>query len=84
MTLQERLRIKSDMIHMGESIAWGSDSALMDEAANRIDANEALLREAAYALDYAADMTKPTGLQGCDCPICEVSKNIWKRLRKAE
>ncbi|MEO9231539.1 MAG: hypothetical protein ABI216_21675 [Devosia sp.] len=34
--LVERLRIKSSMIHMGEKIAWGSETALMDEAADRL------------------------------------------------
>jgi len=29
-----------------------------------------LLNDAVYALEYAADMTKPEGLSGCDCPIC--------------
>jgi hypothetical protein len=35
--LSKRLRIKAGMIEMGERIAWGSDSALMREAANLID-----------------------------------------------
>ena len=36
----------------------------------------AVLREAAYALDYASDMTKPEGLSGCDCPICTVAQTV--------
>lgn len=36
--LVKRLRIKADMIAMGERIAWGSDSALMREAADRLSA----------------------------------------------
>lgn len=35
--LSKRLRIKAAMIEMGERIAWGSDSALMREAADLID-----------------------------------------------
>ncbi len=35
--LSKRLRITAFMIEMGEMIAWGSDSALMREAANLID-----------------------------------------------
>lgn len=35
--LAKRLRIKAGMIEMGERIAWGSDSALMREAADALD-----------------------------------------------
>jgi hypothetical protein len=38
--LVARLEIKSGMMKMGEKIAWGSDTALMDEAAARITALE--------------------------------------------
>jgi len=34
--LATRLEIKAGMIEMGETIAWGSDTALMREAAQRI------------------------------------------------
>jgi len=52
--LTDRLRIKSNVINMGEKIAcnmgekiaWGSDAALMDEAADRIDELEAKIDEA--------------------------------------
>ena len=40
----------------------------------------AVLEEAEYALDYAADMTKPEGLSGCDCPICTASIQIGEVL----
>ena len=40
----------------------------------------AVLEEAKYALDYAADMTKPEGLSGCDCPICTASIRIGEVL----
>lgn len=33
----DRLRIKSNMIHMGEKIAFGSECELMDQAADIID-----------------------------------------------
>lgn len=36
-TLVERLRVKAGVIEMGERIAWGSDSALMREAANALE-----------------------------------------------
>ena len=35
--LSKRLRIKAGMITVGEQIAWGSDAALMNEAADFID-----------------------------------------------
>ena len=35
--ISKRLRIKSGMISMGETIEWGSDSALMEDAADLID-----------------------------------------------
>ena len=40
-TLSRDLRIKASMINLGERIAWGSETALMDAAADRIDALEA-------------------------------------------
>lgn len=30
-----------------------------------------LAKQMYAALDYASDLTKPEGLSGCDCPICE-------------
>lgn len=40
--LIQRLRIKAAMIELGEKIAWGSDSALMHEAADTLAAHEML------------------------------------------
>jgi len=37
--LVKRLRIKADVIEMGERIQWGSDSAIMREAADVLEAN---------------------------------------------
>lgn len=36
--LPKRLRIKASMIALGERISWGSDTALMEEAADVIEA----------------------------------------------
>lgn len=36
--LVKRLDIKSGVMEMGEKIAWGSDTALMREAARKIEA----------------------------------------------
>lgn len=35
--LPKRLRIKASMIALGERIPWGSDTALMEEAAVRLE-----------------------------------------------
>ena len=41
--LPKKLRIKATMIELGERIAWGSEAALMHEAADKIEALEAEL-----------------------------------------
>ena len=45
-----------------------------------VERDEALLREALYALEYASDMTKPEDLQGCGCPICTNIAALRERL----
>ena len=50
------------------------------ELEEREQRDEALLREALYALEYASDMTKPEGLQGCGCPICTNITALRERL----
>lgn len=60
--LVKRLEIKSGMILMGEKIAWGSDAALMDEAADRItalEAENARLREKLEPPPRPLDMNDP-------------------------
>ena len=42
--------------------------------------DEALLREALYALEYASDLTKLEDLQGCGCPICTNIAALRERL----
>lgn len=41
--ISKDLRNTANMINMGEQIAWGSETALMDKAADRIDELEAAL-----------------------------------------
>jgi hypothetical protein len=68
--LVERLEIKSGMMKMGEKIAWGSDTALMDEAAARITA----LEQEVHNLDVMI------------CDISLTNKNLEQenaRLREA-
>lgn len=43
--LPKQLRIKAGMINMGERIAWGSDSALMGQAADLIEQQQARIAE---------------------------------------
>ena len=44
-TLSEQLRIKAGVMQMGEKIAWGSDTALMEQAADEIDRLKAELAQ---------------------------------------
>ena len=43
--LPKRLRIKAGVMNMGERIAWGSDTALMEEAAKLIEQQQAEIDE---------------------------------------
>lgn len=43
--LPKKLRIKAGMIDMGERIAWGSETALMEHAATHIEQLEARVKE---------------------------------------
>jgi len=52
----ERLRIKAGVMQMGERIEWGSDTALMLEAADRIEQLRAMRKqEPAAWLWYGSD-----------------------------
>jgi len=52
--LVKRLTIKAGVMEMGEKIAWGSDTSLMHEAADRIEELEAKLAKAVEALEKIA------------------------------
>jgi len=52
--LVKRLTIKAGVMEMGEKIAWGSDTSLMREAADRIEELEAKLAKAVEALEKIA------------------------------
>lgn len=41
----KRLNIKAGVIEMGEKIAWGSDTALMREAAIKIESLQTAIKE---------------------------------------
>lgn len=72
-----RLRIKADMIHLGETIAWGSDVALMHEAVARITELEARLAVAEAGEDALAELLMPMAdenpLPTCGCLGCRVA-----------
>lgn len=43
--LVNQLRVKAGVMEMGERIAWGSDTALMREAADKIESLEDAIKE---------------------------------------
>jgi hypothetical protein len=43
-----------------------------------------LLQQALDALEYAADITKPEGLHGCECLICKAIPALRERLAQPE
>ena len=43
-----------------------------------------LMQQALDALEYASDETKPKGLYGCDCLICEAITALRDRLSQPE
>lgn len=68
-----RLNTMADMITMGERIAWGSDSAVMREAAEEI----AVLRGKVAALDgfYRAVAKAAGDIEGL--PDCHAMRLTW-------
>jgi hypothetical protein len=64
MDIVDRLKIKSNMIFLGEHIAFGSECELMDEAADEIESLRAQLAEFqkdAERLDYIEAQAKGYG-----------------------
>lgn len=73
------LTTKSAMINMGEKIAWGSETALMDQAAAALIAQDAELRQYREALN-AIDAFDPEHL----IDGCSTSALRWLVLRMGE
>lgn len=79
--LKARLSIKADMIQLGEKIEWGSDSAIMREAAAAIDALE---RKCADLI--AADRDHAAATAGMKRRLearAEAAEALVKRLEEA-
>lgn len=59
--LIKRLNIQADMIQLGEAIAWGSDSAIMREAAETLQAErqkrEEMVEEILKTVSVERDLT---------------------------
>ena len=56
--LTKQLRIKAGMINLGERIEWGSETALMETAANRIDHLEAELAKLRAGQEPVAELLR--------------------------
>jgi len=66
--LTERLRMKADMISLGERIVWGSDTGLMLEAAERIAELE---REHNFSHEIAGCTSDNCKASGFECPAAK-------------
>ena len=55
MTIQQRLRMKADMITMGERITFGSECEIMHEAAGYIDQLLDAMDKCVEALEFYGD-----------------------------
>lgn len=77
-TWQERLE---NSPHLQACGAVGEAmQAEIDELREENARQRKLLEDCQYALGYSADMTKPEGLSGCDCPICATTLALHKEL----
>ena len=62
----KRLRIKANVISMGEKIAWGSDTDLMNEAADIIEALEIAIKKVSdYKLRLETQIQRMKNCQNC-------------------
>lgn len=84
--LVSRLRIKADMISLGERISWGSDSEIMHEAASALEAKDAeiarlrsILCECAAAIGNGAAMSPICSLEFMSHLPAEIVANAEKR-----
>lgn len=66
--LVNQLRVKAGVMEMGERIAWGSDTALMREAADRIEALEDAIKE---TIEENLDLA-----DGENCTLIKLKRSI--------
>lgn len=67
--LPKHLRIKASVMNMGERIAWGSDTALMEQAADLIEQQQARIAELEEQLiiqTKRGDLASPAIHTACD------------------
>ena len=66
-------------LQLVEDIKWFPQATKLErEAAALLRQQDALLRDALYALDYAA------GMSGCDCPICTTKQKLQEHLNEQD
>jgi len=76
--IKDRLKTKAAMISLGEHIAWGSDTALMIEAAGCIEQLEASNEKLAADIDTITKNLREIlfhGFTGCSNGSCIVNDN---------
>ena len=79
------LTTKSAMINMGEKIAWGSETALMDQAAAALIAQDAELKRYREALEWYGEQARLSRLihSGGDTGRHALQEDGGKRARAA-
>ena len=90
--LPKRLRIKASMIALGERIPWGSDTALMEEAADMIEALSASVENhQLHMLGMARDRdqlramltAQPQASAAQSAPVIDLEANAWESIKQA-
>ena len=74
--LVKQLQVKANMIQMGERIAWGSDTDLMLQAADKIEELEVLL------LAIKNDLLERSEKDSKGGKVVNLSNGLWHKLNK--
>lgn len=80
--LPKQLRIKAGMINMGERIAWGSDSALMGQAADLIEQQQARIAELEVLI--AAECVRNNELSATVEQLTRTSETLLAVLKRGD